>query len=168
MDYFVGEIFEIPYFKTVWTTIASVGWYIIGITICIWWASPYILEKYANWKLRKNEQEYAAKYHKNPDLLRERLSGLEASRQKMQEEYYQKCMLAEQERTEKGNAKGIAKLILDNNVIGDRLGKKDNDSPPSTEKKHKSIREEYNPLMGDGSRGYRPPKRTCCGKGSCG
>lgn len=27
---------------------------------------------------------------------------------------------------------------------------------------------EYNPLMGDGSRGYRPPKRTCCGKGGCG
>ncbi|XP_033204787.2 uncharacterized protein LOC117165509 isoform X2 [Bombus vancouverensis nearcticus] len=197
MDYFVGEIFEISYFKTgmyiceidmkhnldqqvqislltmyiflqIWSTIASVGWYIIGITICIWWASPYILEKYANWKLRKNEQEYAAKYHKNPDLLQERLIGLEASRQKMQEEYYQKCMLAEEERTEKGNAKGIPKLILDNNVIGDRPGKKNNDSPPFTEKKHKSIREGYNPLMGDGSRGYRPPKRTCCGKGSCG
>lgn len=36
----------------------------------------------------------------DPDLLRERLIGLEASRQKMQEEYYQKCMLAEEERTE--------------------------------------------------------------------
>lgn len=27
---------------------------------------------------------------------------------------------------------------------------------------------EYNPLMGDGSRGYRPPKRSCCKKGGCG
>lgn len=42
---------------------------------------------------------------------------------------------------QKGNAKGIPKLILDNNVIGDRPGKKKNDSPPFTEKKHKSIRE---------------------------
>jgi len=27
---------------------------------------------------------------------------------------------------------------------------------------------EYNPLMGDSSRGYRPPKRSCCKKGGCG
>lgn len=26
----------------------------------------------------------------------------------------------------------------------------------------------YNPLMGDSSRRYRPPKRSCCGKGGCG
>ena len=54
MDYFVGEIFEIPYFKTVWSTIASVGWYIIGITICIWWASPvYFWEKICELEVEK-------------------------------------------------------------------------------------------------------------------
>lgn len=26
----------------------------------------------------------------------------------------------------------------------------------------------YNPLMGDNARRYRPPKRSCCGKGGCG
>lgn len=41
---------------------------------------------------------------------------------------------------QKGNAKGISKLILDNNVIDGRPGKKNNDSPPFTEKKHKFIR----------------------------
>lgn len=109
---------------TVWNAIASVGWYIIAVIILFLLASPYIREKYTSWKLKKDEQEYAAKYHKSkykydkittlhvyymliwfyhnidPDLLQKRLSGLEASRQKMQEEYYQKSILAQQKETE--------------------------------------------------------------------
>ncbi|XP_017798399.1 PREDICTED: uncharacterized protein LOC108579383 isoform X2 [Habropoda laboriosa] len=168
MDYFVGKLLEIPYFRTVWTVIASVGWYLIGVVIFFWFASPYIREKYTSWKLRKDEQDYAAKYHKNPDLLQERLSGLEASRQKMQEEYYKKCRVAQEEEQEKQKTIRSSRLILDNATPGHRLGSKDNDQS-FTEKKHKSIKGEYNPLMGNGSRGYRPPKRSCCGKGGgCG
>ncbi|KAF3423779.1 hypothetical protein E2986_04725 [Frieseomelitta varia] len=172
MDYFVGKEFEVYNFRIIWNAIASVGWYIIAVVISFWLASPYIREKYTSWKLKKDEQEYAAKYHKNPDLLQKRLSSFEASRQKMQEEYYQKSILAQQKETEQNEkAKQIPKLMLDDNqllVTSNRSGKKDNDLAPFTEKKHKSIREEYNPLMGHSSRGYRPPKRTCCGKGGCG
>ena len=50
---------------TVWNAIASVGWYIIAVVISLWLASPYIREKYTSWKLKKDEQEYAAKYHKS-------------------------------------------------------------------------------------------------------
>ncbi|KAK1127641.1 hypothetical protein K0M31_003141 [Melipona bicolor] len=176
MDY-SGREFGVFYYRIIWNAIASVGWYIIAVVISFWLASPYIREKYTSWKLKKDEREYAAKYHKNPDLLQKRLSSLEASRQKMQEEYYQKCTLAQQKGTEqKEKAKQTSKLTLNNDDDDDdddqllarsnRLG--NNDLPPSTEKKHKSIREEYSPLMGDSSRGYRPPKRTCCGKGGCG
>ncbi|XP_017764478.1 PREDICTED: uncharacterized protein LOC108553904 isoform X2 [Eufriesea mexicana] len=170
MDYYNGKEFEISsYFKTIWDNIASIGWYIIGIMICIWYASPSIQERYASWKLRKEEEEYAAKYHKNTDLLQERISSMEASRQKMQQEYYKKCMLVQQEGTERRKTtRGTLGLSLDSNVLGQRLEKKNNDLPPSTGKKNNSLREEYNPLMGDSSRSYRPPKRSCCGKGSCG
>ncbi|XP_006624847.1 uncharacterized protein LOC102672681 [Apis dorsata] len=170
MDYSNGNEFEISYFRTIWSAIASIGWYLIAIGISFWLASPYIREKYLNWKLRRDELEYAAKYRKNPDLLQARLLGLEASRQRMQEEYYQKCAMLTEEKgkEQKENIKETSKLTLDNNILDFRLRKKNNDLPPFTEKKHKSLREEYNPLMGDGSRGYRPPKRTCCGKGGCG
>lgn len=53
------------YIVTVWNAIASVGWYIIAVIISFWLASPYIQEKYTSWKLKKDEQEYAAKYHKS-------------------------------------------------------------------------------------------------------
>ncbi|CAK9796829.1 hypothetical protein ANTPLA_LOCUS971 [Anthophora plagiata] len=166
MDYFFGKQLEIPHFRTVWTFIASVGWYLVGIMISFWLASPYIRKKYASWKLRKDEQDYAAKYHKNPDLLQERLSALEASRQKMQEEYYKKCTLVQEQ---KEKMKRSSRPILNNALLGHELGSKNDDQSFSTEKKHKSIKAEYNPLMGNSSRGYRPPKRSCCGKGGgCG
>ncbi|XP_076754299.1 uncharacterized protein LOC143425432 [Xylocopa sonorina] len=164
MDYFPGKEIVTSYCLTI-------GWYLIAILISFWFASPYIRAKYTSWKQRKYEEEYAAKHHKNPDLLflQERLSALEASRQKMQEEYYEKCALVQQEGIRKGRAKKVSRLIIGNNSsIGCKLGSKGNDRSSFTGSRHRSLKDDYSPLMGDGSRGYRPPKRTCCGKGNCG
>nr|XP_003700464.1 PREDICTED: uncharacterized protein LOC100880405 isoform X1 [Megachile rotundata] len=166
MDY-KDETFGVSYFKAVWASIASVGWYIVAIFVCCWYASPYIQEKYRKWKLRIDERDYAAKYHKDPDLLQERLSALEASRQRMQEKYYEKCVLARQEEKEKEIKREAARLI-DNAFAGQRLGNSSRDESTFVQKNKKSLKGDYNPLMGDNSRGYRPPKRTCCGKGGCG
>ncbi|XP_076618924.1 uncharacterized protein LOC143340630 [Colletes latitarsis] len=155
------------YISDAWAYIAPVGWYIIAIAISFWYASPYIWEKYRNWKLRKDEQDYAAKYHKNTDLLQERLSALEASRQRMQQNYYQKCMVAREEKECKREQKAQSRLI-DINLVGQGLENKSNDWFPVGNDKPKSVKKDYNPLMGDGSRGYRPPKRSRCGNGGCG
>lgn len=117
--------------------------------------------------MRIDEQDYAAKYHKNPDLLQERLSAVEASRQRMQESYYERCVLAQREEKEKAEKKEAARFV-DYASIGHRLGNGSRDESTFTQKKSKSLRGDYNPLMGDNSRGYRPPKRSCCGKGGCG
>lgn len=42
---------------------------------------------------------------------------------------------------QKEKIKETSKLTLDSNVLDFRLGKKNNDLPPFTEKKHKSLRE---------------------------
>ncbi|XP_076244613.1 uncharacterized protein LOC143185449 [Calliopsis andreniformis] len=167
MDYTQNGQFEISYFRMVWTIIASVGWYIVAIAVGFWYASPYIWGEYTKWKLKKDEQDYAAKYHKNLDLLQERLSGLEASRQRMQEEYRQKCIAARRE-GRKENKQTDSSGLVDVTGMGSGIENKTKDSSNITEKKSKSIRREYNPLIGDSSRGYRPPKRSCCGKGGCG
>ncbi|XP_034187046.1 uncharacterized protein LOC117607449 [Osmia lignaria lignaria] len=165
MDYPEGQ-YQVSYFRTMWTAVASMGWYILALAICCWYASPYIRERYTRWKLRKDEEDYAAKFHKNPDLLQDRLSALEASRQRMQEKYYQKCVQSKEEEREKEIRKEASRLI-DSSSTGYRLGSASDEST-FVQKKSKSLRGDYNPLMGDNSRGYRPPKRSCCGKGGCG
>lgn len=154
------------YFQMAWAYIASVGWYIVALIGVIWYTYPYIQDKYTNWKIKKDEAEYAAKYHKNSDLLQQRLSAVEASRQKMQEQYLKSTLIAkEKEEERKQKKKEEVNNLLDDDIMSQ--GSKDE---PSTSKgpKSKALRRGYNPLMGDSSRGYRPPKRSCCGKGGCG
>ncbi|XP_043491793.1 uncharacterized protein LOC122517463 [Polistes fuscatus] len=145
------------YFKMAWVYVASVGWYIVALLGVIWYSYPYIQDKYTRWKVKKDEEEYAAKYHKNPDLLQQRLLEMEASRQRMQEEYTKSTLATKEKEEERMQKK---KEDVSNFVDGNILG--------PIRPKSKSLKPEYNPLMGDSSRGYRPPKRSCCGKGGCG
>lgn len=170
MDHADDGQFQVSYITMIWSAVASMGWYIVAILISLWYASPYIREKYINWKMKKEEQEYAAKYHKNPDLLQQRLSAVEASRQKMQQEYYEKCTLTQKDREERAERKREASRLADaqSGVLGHRLGTEADDRLPFPKGKPNTMKKEYNPLMGDNSRGYRPPKRSCCGKGGCG
>ncbi|KZC08664.1 hypothetical protein WN55_10686, partial [Dufourea novaeangliae] len=152
----------------VWTAVASMGWYILAVIISLWYVSPYIRKKYTKWRIKKEEQDYAAKYHKNPDLLQQRLAALEASRQKMQQEYYQKCIHEQQDEKKSKETKKKALKLIDTHSSGHKLGNENNDRLDSTGKKPTSLKGDYNPLMGDNSRRYRPPKRSCCGSGGCG
>ncbi|XP_035737595.1 uncharacterized protein LOC118448442 [Vespa mandarinia] len=151
------------YFQMAWTYVASVGWYIVALIGIIWYTYPYIQDKYTKWKIKRDEAEYAAKYHKNSDLLQQRLLAVESSRQKMQEQYIKSTLIAkEKEEERKQKKKEEVRNLLDGDIVGH--GRKD-EASTSNGTKSKSG---YNPLMGDGSRSYRPPKRSCCGKGGCG
>ncbi|XP_043280298.1 selenoprotein S-like [Venturia canescens] len=157
------------YLGIIWAGIASVGWYLVAVGVGLFFAAPYLEEKYTSWKQKKDEADYAAKYHKNPDLLHERLRGQEEARQRMQEKYDAAAKISREleEKRKEEKKQEIAKLMA-NQDGGRRLGTRDGDASTSNNSTSSSFRNEYNPLMGDSSRGYRPPKRSCCGKGGCG
>ncbi|XP_034946009.1 uncharacterized protein [Chelonus insularis] len=145
---------------TIWALIASVGWYLLAIAIALFCASPYLGEKYQSWKQKKDEEEYKIKYHKNPDLFEERSRAIEAARQKLQEKYNEEARKAQEKEEERKRLKKQQLLNLKKDG-GQRLGTADDASTSKSSK----LYDEYNPLMGDSSRGYKPPKRSCCGKG---
>lgn len=156
----------------IWVPIASVGWYIVGLGIIALYTFPHVQEKYKSWKVARNQRDGAA-LSKKTDQLPQLSANVELARQKMQEVYDKNRALAqikEEEEKEKKRQK-ILKL-LENKNVGTRLGTADDETPststaPSTSAKSK-LKSDYNPLMGDNTRGYRPPKRSCCKKGGCG
>ncbi|XP_015185492.1 PREDICTED: uncharacterized protein LOC107071214 [Polistes dominula] len=153
------------YFTMAWVYVASVGWYIVASSIVLWYTYPYIKDKYIKWKIKKDEEEYAAKYHKNPDIALQTALKIEAARQKMQEDYTKQTLIVKKQMEELKKKEKEAGNCQDGNILGH--GSKD-EASTSKGPKSKSFKSEYNPLMGDSSRGYRPPKRSCCGKGGCG
>ncbi|XP_014244034.1 selenoprotein S-like [Cimex lectularius] len=132
------------------------GWYLVGLGIFYLIYRDKINKYLDDWYTRREEQKYAEKYHKNPDLARERLEALTAARQKMQEELNQKAKEAEERRKEREEQKRLEREKL---LTGHKLGGSSSQSP---------YKKEYNPLMGDGGSSYRPPKKSCCKKGGCG
>ncbi|XP_032667766.1 uncharacterized protein LOC116842527 isoform X2 [Odontomachus brunneus] len=156
------------YFQIIWSHIASVGWYIVGLLAITYYVFPHIQEKYRNWKSVQNQQSDAA-HSKKTDQLSRTSANVELARQKLQETYDQNCILAklkEEEEKEKKRQKVIK--LLEGKEVGKRLGSSSDNQAPSTSSNSKSLKSDYNPLMGDNTRGYRPPKRSCCGKGGCG
>jgi len=159
---------SVSYVGMLWAGIAYVGWYLLGAGVALFFAAPYLREKYSVWRHKKDEAEYAAKYHKNPDLLQERLQGLEKARQKMQEKYNVTAKTALEIEEERKEAKRRELLnLIGKQDGGRRLGTGEEGASTSKDSSSK-LQSDYNPLMGDSSRGYRPPKRSCCGKGGCG
>ncbi|KAH0953884.1 hypothetical protein HN011_001547 [Eciton burchellii] len=158
------------YFQTIWAPIASVGWYIVGLAVIAYFAFPHIEEKYKNWRLTRNQQNNAA-LGKKTDQLSQMSASVELARQKMQEAYEKSRVLAQlKEEEEKEKKRQKILKILEKKNVGRKLGSNNSDTneTPSTSTKSKLLKSEYNPLMGDSSRGYRPPKRSCCKKGGCG
>ncbi|KAL6433213.1 hypothetical protein ACFW04_006435 [Cataglyphis niger] len=158
------------YFQTIWAVIASVGWYIVGLLFILYHTYPYIQEKYKNWRFVRNQ--YNAAFGKKTDELPQLSANVELTRQKMQEAYNKSCALAQmKEEEEKEKKRQKVLKLLENKNVGTKLGSATDDektTEPSTSMKSRLLKSEYNPLMGDNSRGYRPPKRTCCKKGGCG
>ncbi|KAF7286722.1 hypothetical protein GWI33_004346 [Rhynchophorus ferrugineus] len=119
----------------------------------------HVCAKYFAYKKYKEEKDYEAQYHKNPDLFSARISAQQCFAEKLQEKYNQQIKEHEAKLQKKKEM-----MLLSNNVEhsgGYVLGRDD--------KKTKSLRSDYNPLMGYGSSSnYRPPKRSKCGGGGCG
>ncbi|XP_043468549.1 selenoprotein S-like [Leptopilina heterotoma] len=145
-----------------WQWIASVGWYLVGLGFVLLMASSYLQEKYNSWKSKKDEAEYSAKYHKDPDIVYQRLTAIEEVRNKMQEKYNEDAEFRKKKVEENKEKKRQELLKTEEKSSGNRLGGSTSDS------KSRLLKQDYNPLMGNSSRGYRPPKRSCCGKGGCG
>lgn len=155
------------YFQTIWAPIASMGWYIVGLVIVLYYTFPLIQKKYKSWKLARNQQDDAA-FGKKTDELPQLSANVELARQKMQEAYNKSSVLTQiKEEEEKEKKRQKVLKLLENKNVGTKLGYAMDNEIPSTSTKSK-LKSEYNPLMGDNTRGYRPPKRTCCKKGGCG
>jgi len=154
------------YLQTIWAPIASVGWYLVGLGIIALYTFPHIQEKYKSWK-GKNQRDGAL--GKKTDELPQLSANVEMARQKLQEAYDKSRVIAQiKEEEEKEKKKQKVLKLLENKNVGTRLGSATDDEGPSTSSKSKSLRSDYNPLIGDNARGYRPPKRSCCKKGGCG
>ncbi|XP_058793123.1 uncharacterized protein LOC131665314 [Phymastichus coffea] len=159
-----------PYWKfyhdRVWLFISSVGWYFVGISVVLIYAWPSIQKLYRNWKKTKDEQEYDMKYHKNVDLSSKLLIATQLAREKQQEKYLRERELAlekEKERVEKKRQEVLR--LEEQRSSGTRLG---NSSEGAAGPSKSTLKGEYNPLMGESSKRYIPPKRSCCKKGGCG
>jgi len=117
---------------------------------------------YTSYRKRKEEQEYDARYHKtDPDIFAARISAQQAAAQKLQEKYDQQAKEYQAKLKEKEEQKRQEVLRLLNEG-GNRLGN-------GAESTQKSLRSEYNPLVGPGgSSNWRPQKKSKCGGGGCG
>ncbi|KAG7197553.1 hypothetical protein KM043_000169 [Ampulex compressa] len=156
---------EYSYSSAAWAALAQVPrWYLLAIALAGWYYGfPYLRQRYADWKVRRGTQGCAGKSDVDPSLLRERLSALEASRQRMQSQYRIASIAArEQEKID------LEKKRQRRVTSAEHNDKEDCTNVPLKGRSKGSLKDEYNPLMGDSSRGYRPPKRSCCGKGGCG
>lgn len=143
--------------------IVTYKWYIFSCVVLIAFCWKRIQRVLDRWYDKYEARKYAAKYHKNPDLALERLEAVQQARQKMQEEFDRKAKEYEEKRKEKERQKALerkAKAEAENLNGGNRLGHGSTTS--------NTFRSEYNPLMGDTSRGYRPARRSTCPGGGCG
>ncbi|BES97697.1 Selenoprotein S (SelS) [Nesidiocoris tenuis] len=132
-------------------------WYLFGLVLLFGAFRHRIYAYYRQYKRRQDEYEYAAKYHKNSDLGKQRLDAVTMAREKMQRELEAKAAEAERIRLEKkAEAKARQEAGQD--------GKGGSTSSGSR------LRAEHFPLMGhSGGSNYRAPKKSCCKKGGgCG
>ncbi|GJQ82083.1 hypothetical protein Trydic_g6955 [Trypoxylus dichotomus] len=138
------------------------GWYILLVTVF----SLYIINlfkpkinKYFEWK---SEQEYIAKYHKDPDLFTQRLEAQRKRVMLLQEQYEKDTEIYQDKLKERESKKSaeIAKKYETINV-GEKLGSLKGETS-------KSLKPDYNPLMGDSGRSYRPTRKSPCSGGGCG
>lgn len=111
----------------VWPQIAEWGWYVVGCLVLLCFLRPYIVQHYNKWRGRKDEDEYAAKYHKgiymhsiyviivistvkmsniqykillDPDVALEMMSKVENARRKMQAQYNKSLEIAQEKEEE--------------------------------------------------------------------
>lgn len=158
-------------FTLLMVTISSYGWYclIAGIAVAI------LFRKYSpalqSWQRKREEEQEAALYHKNPDIVLAREAALEASRMRMQQEYERNSREAAEKQRIKDEQKRQEKIEVyeaqQRGEGGRTLRSRPETGAPKhtkTDKKKSTFRQDYNPLLGDGgSCGWRPERRGRAG-----
>ncbi|XP_049794107.1 selenoprotein S-like [Schistocerca nitens] len=153
------------------------GWYILGASLLCLYAWSKIKPHVYKWLKDREDRQFAAKYHKDPDLIYKRQDAIETARRRLEEKYAAEAAKAAEKRKELEEKKRQEWLRRQEGTShpGHRLNEGlDQDShnnatdENASRKKPTGLRSDYNPLMGSGSRGYRPPRRSCCPSGGCG
>jgi len=136
-----------------------------------------ILEKWSQWQIKREEQEEAAKYKKNPDEFKRKMESMEQARLRMQEKYNEDAKaiaLKNYELEERKREKDIQDW--DDHLQGKAYKSRaksgiDREREALEQqarlKGKKGFKPDYNPLMGGGGGGgYRPaPRRGASGGG---
>lgn len=133
------------------------GWYILLCSIiCVYIYFKKVKPHLDAYLQKRSEDEYARKYHKNPDLLTERLQMQHSRYEQMQEKYKRDAEEYARKMEEK-EAKKRQEMLAKMKNEGNKLGSG----------KASAFRTDNNlPLSNTGSSSnYRPPKRSCCGGG---
>ncbi|KAJ8961021.1 hypothetical protein NQ314_006003 [Rhamnusium bicolor] len=155
---------EVDIFGTIVHSIENYGWYMLLFGLVFAYVYQKILKSYIDeYEKRKNEEEYAAKYHKNPDLFVERQIAQQQYAMKLQEKYKSDAEEYKKKLEEKEAKKREEYRLKFEGIGGEKLGSSSNKD------KSNSFKPEYNPLTGAGSSSnYRPPRRSACSRGGCG
>lgn len=169
-------------FMRVSSFMVSYGWYTLGFLLVGFLTWTRVEPKIKRWLRKRDDDQEAAKYHKNPDILLSRHQALDVARQKMQEQYNKAAyenlekMKAKEEQTRELK---IAEWERMQSGKGHKLKDKssasvsDANSTSSSSAKNKPatkprMRPEYNPLTGDtgaSSCRWRPTSRGASGGG---
>lgn len=133
--------------------ITNYGWHCLILSIACAFAWRKYSPSYHQWRRRKEEEQEAALYHKNPDLLLAKEAAIEKARQRLQEQYSkQSAEHAERQRL-RDEEKKKEKVKAHEALV------KGTTSRPKT-----TFKSDYNPLLGDGgSCSYRPARRGRAG-----
>ncbi|XP_045136799.1 selenoprotein S A-like [Portunus trituberculatus] len=158
------------------------GWYVVGFMLVGFIAWNHLEPKIKRWLKKREDDQEAAEYHKNPDILLSRHQALDAARQKMQEQYNKVAsdsLEKRKVREEKMREDKIAEWERMQSGKGNRLKDKSSASVSDTKKTNSSsakdkpaakprMRPEYNPLTGDAGASscrWRPTSRGASGGG---
>lgn len=131
---------------------------------------PGIMEKYYTWQEERKEAEYAAHYHKNPDMFRQKMEAMDEARARMQERYdrdTEQWAAKQKEIEEKKRQQDIEDWEnhkqgkgYKNRAHTGEDREREALKQQAIVKGKKGFKPEYNPLMGlGGGSGYRPSPR---------
>jgi len=144
------------------------GWFCVGLTIACYYIWTKFQPKVQELRARREQDNEAAEYHKNPDKFIAKERAIAAARQRMQEEYNRK---SEQhlEEVKLREEQKLQQRVEENSQLAGGAARKLNETnnTASLNKINKTkgkarLRPEYNPLMSDysSSSGWRPSRST--------
>ncbi len=144
-------------------------WVYIVLAVAIWWFyNKYrddIWRRIERWRQQRQEEADIAAIKKNPDAFRAKMEAMDEARRRLQDKYDSEARAAEERRLEKEaeaqrqRAKDLEDMMAGRGYRNKVRGTEDEDANKRMAAKAK-LRPDYTPLMGHGSSGYRPSRRS--------